>query len=67
MHRHRNVAKVSRRQRGEILLPDAELSTTRVYLLHDYRLAAVLTDSLHSLNVEDIQMYLLYPMLCRSG
>lgn len=48
LHRHRNVAEVSRRQGSELLLPDAEVGAARVYLLHHHRLAAAHTDSLQS-------------------
>lgn len=50
LHRHRNVAEVCRRQGSELLLPDAEVSAARVYLLHHHRLAAAHTDGLHSHN-----------------
>ena len=51
---HGDVAKVSRRQRSELLLPNTELSAARVYLLHHYRLAAALTDGLHSHNIVNV-------------
>lgn len=54
LNRHGDVAKVSRRQRGELLLPDAELSAARVYLLHHYRLTAAFTDGLQSHSVFQI-------------
>ena len=51
---HGDVAKVSRRQRSELLLPNTELSAARVYLLHHYRVAAALTDGLHSHNIVNV-------------
>ena len=54
LNRHGDVPEVSRRQCSELLLPDAELSAARVYLLHHYRLAAALTNGLRLHNAENM-------------